>query len=62
MVVEARLAEPLDVVGPHHRRSLGQLLGELQQCDGRLIESCGAPVLGEAVHHLLVFDLSPEVV
>ena len=38
-----------------------QLLGVLQQCDRRGIQSCGPPVGGESICSLLI-DLRPEVV
>ena len=65
-VIPTRRTQIVDICRITQLRGDGQLLGVRQQRGGRTIQTCGAPVGGKAVNHLLVFgavgNLRPEVI
>jgi hypothetical protein len=62
LVVETMGAKLLDVLAGNGSAIVGEPLGEDEQRVRRVVEPGTSPIPGEAVHHLLIVDLIPEVV
>jgi hypothetical protein len=55
-------AKFFDVLGGNRCAIVGEPLGEDEQRVRRVVKPGASPVPGEAIHHLLIVDLIPEVV
>jgi hypothetical protein len=62
LVVETMEAKLIDVLRSYRCAIVGEPLGEDEQRVRRVVEPGTSPIPGEAVHHLLIVDLIPEVV
>lgn len=61
-VVPPGVPQTLHVLGAALRGRACQLVGILEQCQGRGIQSRSSPVLGEPIGQAFVVDLRPEIV